>query len=824
MMFVESVLKDLRYAVRNLLHARGFSVIAILTLALGIGATTAMFTVVNSVLLRPLPYPNPERLVAIDAYNTHHARPEIVVSNISLPDYRDIAARNHSFEAFAAYSFSPFTVTGVGPALQVNSMLVTPNIFHVLGVAPGLGRSFVDAEQAAGHHVAIISDRFWREHFNADRSVLGRVFSVEGHPYTVIGVMPRGFQFAPRLKPRDLWITYSRWAEMGGDQDKPPTEQRGSHSSFGIARLKPGVTIAQANDDLARIQRELAQEYPDSNTYTGFGATPELKYIVGSNRTPLLVLMGAVTLVLLIACANIANLLLARATTRGREISIRAALGASRMRVVRQLVTESSVMAIAGAAFGILLATWAVAGLLKLYPQNLPHAADIRVDGRVLLFTSAVAIMTGILSGLVPALRVSAPNLAEAMRDGGRTSTAGVAHSRVTSILVVAQTALGVMLLVGAGLLIRSLERLSHVDLGFNPDHLLTANFDLNETRYNNDQMARFIDDFVTRVRALPDVVAASASMPLPLGGSDGWDVGFNLLDHPLPKAQMRSAVVYLVTNGFLETMQIPLLRGRRFDQRDQRNSAPVIMVSQAFATKYFAGDDPIGRKMELGGGEGEARKQYDTREIVGVVGDIRTSNLSAAPEPAYYVPLPQMMWGTPTLVVRTAGQPEALAPELEKVIASLDPEAPLHDVRTMDDCLSLDLGRATFQTVLLGIFAAIALLLTSIGVYGVIAYSVAQRTHEFGIRMALGATRASVISMVLNRGVQLTAVGIAIGIAGALALARVMQALLYEIPPRDPVTYIVVSIVLAAVALLASFLPATRAARVDPVIALRYE
>ena len=820
-------MKDLQYAVRNLLQTRGFTAAAILTLALGIGATTAMFTVVNSVLLRPLPFPQPDRLVAVNGYNSHRARPEVPSGNISLPDYYDLAGRNQSFEAFAAYSYSPFTVTGLGPALQVDTQITTYNLFQVLGVQPARGRSFVAGEDEPGHHVAILSDRFWREHFNADKNVLGRSFRIAGHPYTVIGVMPPGFQFAARMKPRDLWITYSRWAEMGSGADSPCSKQRGCHSSFGIARLKPEVSVEQANADLASVAHALSSEYPDTNTHSGFAATPELRYIAGATRMPLLVLMGAVSLVLLIACANVANLLLARATTRSREIAIRAALGASRMRVVRQLVTESAVLAIAGAALGAAIAVWAVAGMLKLYPENLPRAADIGVDYRVLLFTAVLAVASGILAGLMPALHVSAPNLAETMREGGRTSTSGAAHARVRSLLVVAQTALGVMLLVGAGLLIRSLERLSRVDLGFNPSHLLTAQFDIDETRWDSfvpDHEDRLIRDFMERIRTLPGVTAATGSMPLPLGGDDGWDVGFNVLDHPLPKGQMPSETPYLVSADFFETMQIPLVHGRLFDERDQRNAAPVMIISQEFAKKYFPNEDPLGRKIELGGGEGAARKRYDTREVVGVVGDIRTSNLARPPQPSFYVPISQMMWGPPTIIVRTARDPEALAPALKKVIESLDPETPLHDIRTMDDCLVLDLGRARFQTVLLGIFAGIALLLTAIGLYGVIAYSVAQRTHEIGVRMALGASRSNVLSMVLNRGVQLTFVGIAIGIAGAVALARVIEALLFQTAPRDPATYFIVCITLGIVALVASYLPALRASRVDPMVALRYE
>jgi putative ABC transport system permease protein len=817
---MDTILRDLRYAVRNLLQARGFAGVAVLTLALGIGATTAMFTVVNSVLLRPLPYPEPARLVAVNGYNTHHARPEVGGGNISLPDYGDIVRRNRTLESFAAYSGSQFTVTGLGEAMQVPTLMSTYNFFQVLGVQPALGRSFVPDDDQAGHHVVIISDRFWREHFNADKNVLGRSFQIDFRLYSVIGVMPRGFQFAGRMKPRDLWITYSRWAEIASEGC---IIERGCHSSFGIARMKPAVTVEQTNADLAAIAHGLASEYPDNNAHTGFVAAPELRYVAGSTRLPLLVLMGAVLLVLLIACGNVANLLLARATTRGREIAVRAALGATRMRVVRQLVSESAVLAVAGAVLGTVIAKWAVAAMLKLYPENLPRAADIGIDYRVLLFTAALAISAGILAGLVPALRVSAPNLADSMREGGRSLTSGVAHARVRSILVVAQTALGVMLLIGAGLLMRSLERLSRVDLGFNPNHLLTANFDLNQTHYNDDHMARFVENFVARVRALPGVTAATGSMPLPLGGDDRWDVRFDVLDHPVPKGQWPSEIPYLVSADYFQTMQIPLAHGRFFDQRDQRNSTPVIIISQAFAKKYFPNEDPLGRKIELGGGE-PGRKQYDMREIVGVVGDIRTSDLAQSPRPAYYVPIVQMMWGPPTLIVRTAGDPEALAPTLKKVIHSLDSEAPLHDISTVDEYLAFDLGRARFQTVLLGIFAGIALLLTAIGLYGVVAYSVAQRTHEIGVRMALGASQSHVLAMVLNRGVQLTLAGVASGVAGALALARVLQALLYETAPHDPATYLLVCITLGLVALAASYLPALRASRVDPIVALRQE
>ena len=479
-------------------------------------------------------------------------------------------------------------------------------------------------------------------------------------------------------------------------------------------------------------------------------------------------------------------------------------------------------LSLSGAALGIAAASSSLTAILSLYPSNLPRAQEVSVDYRVLLFTVGLAIVTGIIFGLVPAVQVAKPNLSEAMREG-RSSTTGRAHNRLRSSLVIAETAFGVMLLIGAGLLIRSFNRLSHADLGFNPGHLLTASFDLSETRYSPDQQDRFVQELLNRIRALPGVTAAAGAIPLPLG-DDQFNISFNLLDHPVPKENEPSSGFYVVVPGFFETMQIPLVRGRTFDGRDQRNSPPVMIVTQEFAKKYFPNEDPIGRRVRIGAGDGAARVSYKIREIVGIVGDIRNSDLVKPPAAAYYVPLPQLMWGPPTLIVRTPGDPNAIGGEIRKILASMDPDAPLYDVRTMEDYLALDLGRARFQTVLLGLFAGIALLLTAVGLYGVMSYTVVQRTPEIGVRMALGANKNDVLGMILARSFRMIGFGLLFGIVGALALTRLLSSLLYEVKPADPTTFIIVALLLGAVSLVASYVPAWRAARVDPMVALRYE
>ena len=818
-----ALVQDIAYGIRQLRRNRGFAITAVVTVALGIGATTAMFSVVNTVLLRPLPFHRPERLVAIGNYDTRHGDSRNLDFGMSYPDVLDIRSRSRSFSDVAAYDWSDATLTGLGEPLHVNIANVSAGLFSLLGVQPQLGRGFKPDDDQPGHYVAIISQCFWRAHLNGRPTVVGRRLNLNGRAYSIVGVMPPGFQFPIASEPRELWVTLSRKAEVDSPRETPMTAQRGAHFLGAIARLKDGVTLAQANTDLRSIGHVLAREYPDSNAYNSISAVSELERLVGDIRSPLLILLTAVILVLLIACANVANLLLMRGSDRAPEIALRVSLGATRRRLIRQLVTESIVLSVVGSALGVLVASWMLSSVLGLYPENLPRADQIGIDLRVLLFSTALAIVTGILFGLVPSLQTASPVLAGNIRSGSRTSSSSRTHSRMRSGLVIAETAIGVMLLVGAGLLLRSLYRLSRVDLGFDPHHLLTATFDLSETRYKPDQQDQFVLDLVTRIRGLPGVVAASGARPLPLS-QDHASISFNLLNHPVAKANEPEAAFYVVTPGFFETMHMPLVRGRFFDEHDQRNSRPVMVISTAFARQFLRSEDPIGKRIEIGAGEGPTRAKYKTREVVGVVGDLRSSNLGKEPAASYYVPLSQLMWGPPTLVIRTAREPTTVAQSIAKILQAMDPETPLYNLRTMEDYLAIDLGRARFQTVLLGLFAAIAVLLAAVGLYGVIAQSVVQRTQEIGIRMAMGATRENVRAMVLRGGTVLSLAGTAIGLVGALTFGKVIESLLYEVPPRDPMTYVGVCLVLGLMALVATYIPAARATRLDPMAALRSE
>jgi predicted permease len=813
---MDTLLKDIRYALRTLRKSPGFTVVAILTLALGIGSNTAMFSVVTAVLLRPLPFPEPHRIVAVETVAQNGGS-----TAESFPDFVDWREQNRSFESMAAYHTTNLTLSGVGDPMHVQATVVSAGFFETLGVQPKLGRTFRREEERAGNHVAILSDRMWRTQFQADPQVLGKSMDLGGRPYTIVGVMPAGFEFPIGAKPREFWISSAIDADVDTPGDRPMTASRGSHFLRVVARLKPGVTMDLAQQDMHGIAKALAKQYPDSNTrHPDASVRSQLEALIGKTRPALLVLLAAVGLVLLIACVNIANLLLARGAGRSREIAIRTALGASRVRIVRQLITESLVLSFAGTSIGIMAATWAISALVKLYPQNLPRLSEVSIDYRVLLFTFAAAIVSAILFGLFPALQVTKVNIEESLREGGR-SGSSLRHKRFRTVLVVAETALGVILLVGAGLLIRSFERLQKVDPGFRAHNVLTLNFDLPAARYDNEKSDQFVRELFERLNSRPGIKMAAGTAQLPMGNSYS-SVSFGIEGQNIPEAQKPGAAIVVVTQKYFRTMHIPVFEGRAFDERDQRKAQPVIIISQAFAQKYFPNVNPIGRHMKPGASDGPGPEPW--REIVGVVGDVRNGDLSTPPEPMYYIPYPQLVWGAPTIVVHTEMDAASAAPEVRNVLHEMDPQLPLYEIRPMDDYLALSVGRQKFQTVLLGSFAGIALLLTAVGLYGVMAYSVVQRTHEIGIRMALGASQGHVLEMVLRGGAQMAAIGLGIGVAGALVLTRFMQSMLYDVKSQDPVTFAGVCVVLAGVALLASYIPARRATKVDPMVALRYE
>jgi putative ABC transport system permease protein len=812
---LETAWQDIRYAVRSLRTSIAFSSVAILTMAIGIGANAAMFTIVNAVLLRPLPFRDPGQLIAISEYPSDEA--PSVGQSVSYPDFRDIGRRSGRLLALAAFEHQDLTLTKDRESVPVSAETMTASLLTVLGVQPVLGRAFLEEEDTAGHDAMILSARFWRAHFSGDPSVLGTAVRLNGVPTSIVGIMPEGFQFPVRASDTDLWVSFSR--EDAAQQGTPEPIERNNHHLEVVARLKPDAHLAEANAELSAVARSLAEAYPDTNRHTAITATSELAYIVGDRRTPLLMLFAAVGFVVLIACANVANLLLARSTDRAREIALRLALGAGQRRIVRQLLTESLVLSLVGAVAGLIVARGALGAFQRFFPVNLPRAEHLVLDWPVLIFTAGLAMLTTVLAGLAPALTATGTRLRMVMQDGRGSST----HNRLRSAFVISEAALGVILLVGAALLLRSFDRLSRTDLGFDPTHLVTAHFNVSETRYAPDAKSRFIAELLDRVSALPNVTAAAGALPLPMF-DDRYATNVDISERPLPKEQQPIAGFSVVTPGFFETMRIPLITGRTFDRRDRRDSAKVTVITKSFAERYFANENPIGKRMTVVLSEGPRHGDYHEWEIVGVVGDTRRSNLQSAPAPAFYLPLPQMMVGTPSLVVRVADERVGMAAEIRDTLRRMDSEAVSYGIRSMDDYVALALGQSRFQTVLLSLFATIALLLTAIGLYGVMAYTVGQRLRELGIRRALGATSGQVMMLVMRNGLALTVFGVSTGLAGALILAHVGRSLLYEVSSDDPISYIVAAGVLIIVGVMASYVPSARASRVDPMTVLRCE
>jgi predicted permease len=808
--------QDVRYGIRRLAHSPGFTIVAVLTLALGIGANTAIFSVIDAVLLRPLPFPDPGRLVAVETVDTIHGG---ISEDASYPNFFDWRNQNKVFSRIAAFRDNAFTITGVPQPLHLSGELVSSGFFSTLGVAPQIGRLFLPEEEKAGHEAVILSHELWQSEFHGDAAILGRMITLNGRGYTVVGVMPPDFHFPFIAPPVQLWATIASDAEGRS----PMTAQRGAYLVQVIARLKPGISIAEAQADVSRIAANLKSQYPNTNSDAG-GARilPELKLMVGDVQPALLVLLAAVGLVLLIACVNVANLLLARSMARQKEMAVRCALGAGRGLLVRQLLTESLILSLVGGAAGLLLAGWGTSGLVRLVPDNIPRIARIGVDGPVFLFALAASIVTGILFGIAPAFHSAKVDPIESLKESGRSLSDGVRHDRFRNSLVVVEMALALALLVGAGLLIRSFARLERVNPGFNPQNLLTFSVSPPRTRYPVEQQVIFFDRLLRRLEELPGVRQAGAILPLPLG-PNRIDIGFSIVGRPTTPENRPDAQFRTVSPGYFHLMGIPLLEGREFTPQDTRTSTPVIVVSRAFAQQFFPGQDPVGHRIIPGASDHPA-ETIPPYEIVGVVGDVRASNLGKKPEPEYYVPYSQIMFGGYSIVLRADMAPEGLASAVRGVVRGMDPDVPVYDMKTMDQYLSTSVAQPRFSMLLLAIFAALALVLTAIGLYGVIAYSVAQRTHEIGIRIALGAGPGEVLRQVLGSGARIALLGVACGTAGALAATRLLRSLLFGVSASDPETFAAVALLLFAVAMLACYIPARRATRVDPVIALRQE
>jgi predicted permease len=812
-----TLLQDVRYGLRRLSHSPGFTIVAVLTLALGIGANTAIFSVIDTVLLRPLPFPQSSRLVSARAVDT--VRGGIPLNSASYPDFFDWRSENQVFSGMTAFHDSDFTLTGIPQPTHLTGEMVTADFFTTLGVRPEIGRAFRPEEEKAGHEVVMLSHRLWRTVFHDDPKIVGRLVTLDGRGYTVVGVMQAGFHFPIQTPEVELWTTIS----VDAEGKTPMTTERGAHFLQVVARLKPGVGLAQAQADMSKIAANLKAQYPETNTHFGAAqVVPELDRLVGHLKPALMVLFVAVGLVLLIACVNVANLLLARSMTRQKEMAIRAALGASQGRIARQLLAESVVLSLVGGLLGLLLAAWATAGLVRLVPQSVPRMGQIGIDGSVFLFTLLVSVATGILFGFAPALHSSKAGLVGPLNETGRGLSGGVRHQRVRSALVVVEMGLALALLAGAGLLIRSFSRLEKVNPGFNPQRMLTFTFDLPDARYTTEQQVTFYDQLLRRLDALPGVRSAALITPLPLGGNN-IDIGFSIVGRPTAPGNGPDSLFRLVSPGYFHTMGIPLIEGREFNAQDTRTSAPVVVVNQAFARKYFPGQDAVGQRVVPGAADHPVKKLPDY-EIVGVVGNVLSRDLSDPPRPEYYAPYSQIMFGGYSIVVRADMAPEGLANAVREVIRGMDHDVPVYNMKTMDQYLGTAVAEPRFSMLLLSIFAGLALVLTTIGLYGVIAYAVAQRTHEIGIRIALGAGPGDVLGEVLGSGARIALLGVACGTAGALVATRLLRGLLFGISASDPATFAAVALLLFGVAMLACYIPARRATRVDPVIALRQE
>ncbi len=812
---MESLLQDIRYALRILRRSPGFAMVAVLALALGIGATTAIFSVVDAVILKPLPYRDPGQLVQLWMRFTGIGVPNDQ-NWVSAPEFQDLQ-QNNSFSQIAAIDDASVNIHIGGMPERVEAGVVSVSFFPLLGVQAQLGRVFLPEEGRAGHeHVVLLSDGLWRRRFGADRGVLGRKLVIDGASFQIVGVLPPGFQM-----PSDAEV----WGPLVFAAADLTPGSRGSHGLRAIARIKPGLTIEQARADMAAVARRIMRQnpgYPYKDYNFGVILVPLLEQQIGDIKVALWVLMGAVSLVLLIACGNVANLLLARASGRQREIAVRQALGVGRWRLTRQLLTESMILALAGGAAGLALAFAALRLLIAATATSFPRVAETHMDAGVLLFTLLVSLGTGILFGLAPAFQAARHDMHDTLKEGGR-GIVGGGSQILRSALVAGELALSLALLAGSGLLIRSFLRLQEVDAGFRADGVLTMRISLPEEKYAKPEQTRvFYRELLDRIRQLPGVDAAGAATGLPLGGT-GWS-GTTTIDTEAVPAKDRTpeADQRPVTAGYFEAMGIPLVRGRYFDQRDTDTSAPVAIVDETLARTYWPHQNAIGQRIK----QGPQQSGVPWRVVVGVVRHVRYRTLESPSRVEFYWPYPQTGFalGSMSLAIHTSADPRLLASAAQKLVSALDPDQPVYRIRTMRELMAESVARRRFSMFLLAIFAGVAMLLAAVGIYGVMSYTVAQRAHEMGIRMALGARGPNILWLVLSQSLGLTAAGLAIGLAASLLLTRLLSTLLFDVKATDPMTYLFVALFLAVVAQLSSFLPAWRATTVDPVTALRQE
>jgi putative ABC transport system permease protein len=818
--FMTTLWQDLKYATRSLRLNPGYTAIVLATLALGIGANAAIFSVADAVMLRPFPYPDIDRIVMINE-TTRKGR----TMSVAWPTFQDWAAQQQSFEFFGLYRSTTVNLTGGDQPERLNAAIASSQIFGALGIAPRAGRTFTPEEDKPGApRTAVISERLWRGRFAADPGIVGRTVVLNNEPHAIVGVMPPGMRFPSRLT--DLWLPLGPIVGT-----LPPA--RGSHPNlFVAARLKAGVSFERAAADMDTIARRLEKQYPDSNTDVAVGMIPYYEQIVQSIRPTLYVLLGAVGFVLLIGCANLANLMFARAERRQREIAVRAALGAERRRIVQQLLTESLLLAAIGGTLGILLATWIVMLFVASRPVTIPRIDLVGVDGRVVAFAALLSVATGVLFGLVPAVRASTPDLLSSLKQTGRGG--GLAPSRrFRSVLVIVEVAMALVLLVGAGLMIRSFARLMAIEPGFDPDGVVTMRLTLPPAKYREqDRWIAFHGELVRRVSAIPGVTAAGVNSAVPLEGG-GAESGVLVEGRPIPPPGTQGDMCLFQTSSpdYFRAMGIPIVRGRSFSDRDAHGSTPVVIVDDSLVSKLFPGEDPLGRRIAFEFRGNRENPNPIWREIVGVVGHVRHYGIAAEPPfVQLYTPLDQLpLWfeqrrPSMALFARTPLDAEALTAAIRRELAGIDHDIPLYGVQTMKTYLARSTEQPRLSVLLLGGLGGLALLLAMIGIYGVVSYSVAQRTQEIGVRMALGATRRDVLGMVARQAIALIGAGLVIGVGAALALGSVMQNMLFEVSPRDPATLTAIVLVLAAVGMIASFVPARRATRVDPIVALRAE